>query len=65
MQDAAEIDRILLRGAERAREIAAPILFLLDEAQSSYVTGQVLSVDGGFMAAGMISGTSEAGNRNA
>jgi NAD(P)-dependent dehydrogenase (short-subunit alcohol dehydrogenase family) len=46
-------------------EIAAPILFLLDEAQSSYVTGQVLSVDGGFMAAGIMSGTSEAGNRNA
>ena len=46
-------------------EIAAPILFLLDEAQSSYVTGQVLSVDGGFIAAGIMSGTSEAGNRNA
>lgn len=46
-------------------EIAGPILFLLDEAQSSYVTGQVLSVDGGFMAAGIMSGTSEAGNRNA
>ena len=26
MQDTAEIDRILGRGAERAREIAAPIL---------------------------------------
>ena len=46
-------------------EIAAPILFLLDEAQSSYVTGQVLSVDGGFVAAGIMSGTSKAGNRNA
>ena len=30
----------------------------------SYVTGQVLSMDGGLSAAGIMSGTSEAGNRN-
>lgn len=35
-------------------EIAAAIAFLADERQSSYVTGQVLSVDGGFTAAGLM-----------
>ncbi|MCB5202238.1 SDR family oxidoreductase [Neorhizobium sp. T786] len=35
-------------------EVAAAIAFLTDERQSSYVTGQVLSVDGGFTAAGLM-----------
>jgi NAD(P)-dependent dehydrogenase (short-subunit alcohol dehydrogenase family) len=35
-------------------EIAAAILFLLDGAQSSYVTGTILPVDGGFSGAGMM-----------
>jgi NAD(P)-dependent dehydrogenase (short-subunit alcohol dehydrogenase family) len=35
-------------------EIAAAVLFLLDEAQSSYVTGEILAVDGGFRGAGMM-----------
>ena len=38
MQDQAEIDRILGRGAERAREIAAPIL-----AQAYDIVGMVRS----------------------
>ncbi|TMJ02918.1 MAG: SDR family oxidoreductase [Alphaproteobacteria bacterium] len=35
-------------------EVAAAILFLLDSAQSSYVTGTILPVDGGFSGAGMM-----------
>src|SRR3954470_13090466 len=35
-------------------EIASAILFLLDGAQSSYVTGTILPVDGGFSGAGMM-----------
>jgi NAD(P)-dependent dehydrogenase (short-subunit alcohol dehydrogenase family) len=35
-------------------EIAAAVLFLLDDAQSSYVTGEILAVDGGFRGAGMM-----------
>lgn len=37
-------------------EIAASVVFLLDGTKSGYVTGQVLSVDGGFMAAGLLTG---------
>ncbi|MBS0241471.1 MAG: SDR family oxidoreductase [Proteobacteria bacterium] len=35
-------------------EIAAAIHFLLDESQSSYVTGEILAVDGGFRGAGLV-----------
>jgi NAD(P)-dependent dehydrogenase (short-subunit alcohol dehydrogenase family) len=35
-------------------EIAGAALFLLDDARSSFVTGQVLSVDGGFTAGGLM-----------
>ncbi len=35
-------------------EIAAGVLFLLDREQSSFVTGQTLAIDGGFMSAGII-----------
>jgi NAD(P)-dependent dehydrogenase (short-subunit alcohol dehydrogenase family) len=35
-------------------EIAEAIAFLCDEARASYVTGQILSVDGGFTAAGLM-----------
>ena len=35
-------------------EIATAILFLLDGAQASYVTGTILPVDGGFSGAGMM-----------
>lgn len=43
-----------LRRYGTPEEIAAAIAFLVDERQSSYVTGQVLSVDGGFTAAGLM-----------
>ena len=35
-------------------EIASVINFLLDEAQSSYVTGEIIAVDGGYRGAGII-----------
>jgi NAD(P)-dependent dehydrogenase (short-subunit alcohol dehydrogenase family) len=35
-------------------EIAGAAIFLLDEARSSFVTGQTICVDGGFTAAGLI-----------
>lgn len=37
-----------------ADEIAGAAIFLLDAAQSSFVTGQTICVDGGFTAAGLI-----------
>ncbi|MBP7002641.1 SDR family NAD(P)-dependent oxidoreductase [Amaricoccus sp.] len=41
-------------------EIAAAVVFLLDGSRSGYVTGQTLSVDGGFTAAGILTGKSRA-----
>jgi NAD(P)-dependent dehydrogenase (short-subunit alcohol dehydrogenase family) len=38
-------------------EVAAATLFLLDGAQSGYITGQTLCVDGGFVAAGLTART--------
>jgi NAD(P)-dependent dehydrogenase (short-subunit alcohol dehydrogenase family) len=35
-------------------EIARAAAFLLDEEQSSYMTGHVLAVDGGFLAGGLL-----------
>src|SRR5947209_1447618 len=43
-----------MRRYATADEIARAILFLLDGAQSSYVTGTILPVDGGFSGAGMM-----------
>ena len=43
-----------MRRYATADEIASAILFLLDGAQSSYVTGTILPVDGGFSGAGMM-----------
>ncbi|MDF1608488.1 SDR family NAD(P)-dependent oxidoreductase [Hoeflea sp. YIM 152468] len=47
--------RIPLRRYGRPEEIADAILFLLSP-QSSYINGQVLTVDGGFSASGIIAG---------
>jgi NAD(P)-dependent dehydrogenase (short-subunit alcohol dehydrogenase family) len=38
----------------RPEELAGAALFLLDDRRSSFVTGQTISVDGGFTAGGMI-----------
>jgi NAD(P)-dependent dehydrogenase (short-subunit alcohol dehydrogenase family) len=35
-------------------EIAGAAVFLLDETKSSFVTGHILNVDGGFAAAGIL-----------
>ena len=43
-----------MRRYARADEIAAAVLFLLDDTMSSYVTGEILAVDGGFRGAGMM-----------
>jgi NAD(P)-dependent dehydrogenase (short-subunit alcohol dehydrogenase family) len=46
--------RIPLRRYGTPAEIAAAIEFLLDGARSSFVTGEILAVDGGFNSAGII-----------
>jgi len=37
-------------------EIAGAVTFLLDDRRSSYITGQIICVDGGFTAAGILGG---------
>jgi NAD(P)-dependent dehydrogenase (short-subunit alcohol dehydrogenase family) len=46
--------RVPQRRYGEPREIARAASFLLDDAQSSYVTGHVLAVDGGFLAGGLL-----------
>jgi NAD(P)-dependent dehydrogenase (short-subunit alcohol dehydrogenase family) len=46
--------RVPLRRYAEPEEIATVIAFLLDEARSSYVTGQIIGVDGGFLSAGIM-----------
>ena len=46
--------RVPLRRYAQPEEIATVIAFLLDEERSSYVTGQILGVDGGFLSAGIM-----------
>jgi len=36
------------------REIASVVAFLLDEKRASYVTGEIIAVDGGYRGAGII-----------
>ena len=45
---------IPMRRYAEPREIASVIHFLLDEGQSSFVTGEIVAVDGGYRGAGII-----------
>ena len=45
---------IPMRRYGRPEEIAETICFLLDEKRSSYITGEIIAVDGGFRGAGII-----------
>jgi len=45
---------IPMRRYSQPSEIASVIRFLLDETQSSYVTGEIIAVDGGYRGAGII-----------
>jgi NAD(P)-dependent dehydrogenase (short-subunit alcohol dehydrogenase family) len=47
--------QVPMRRFGEPEEIARGIAFLLDDAQSSYITGQTLAIDGGFIAGGLIS----------
>lgn len=51
------IDAVPMRRYGSPEDIAAATLFLLDARKSGYITGQTLSVDGGFTVAGLASGT--------
>jgi NAD(P)-dependent dehydrogenase (short-subunit alcohol dehydrogenase family) len=43
-----------LRRYGTAAEVARAIAFLADGEESGYITGQILAVDGGFTAAGLM-----------
>lgn len=49
------IRHVPMRRYGTVEEIAALVAFLLDEAQSSYITGQAIAADGGFGGAGLTS----------
>ena len=48
------LQRVPQRRYANPGEIARAAAFLLDEAQSGYITGHVLAVDGGFLAGGLL-----------
>lgn len=48
------LGRVAMRRYGQPEEIAGAIRFLVDPGASSYVTGQVLAVDGGFSTAGLL-----------
>ena len=48
------IDAVPMRRYSMPDEIAGTICHLLDETKSSYLTGQIIAVDGGFTAGGVI-----------
>jgi len=48
------IDEVPMKRYASPQEMAGTICHLLDETRSSYLTGQVIAVDGGFVAGGLI-----------
>jgi NAD(P)-dependent dehydrogenase (short-subunit alcohol dehydrogenase family) len=48
------LERIPMRRYAKPDEIAGAVLFLLDPALSSFVTGEIVAVDGGFRGAGLM-----------
>ncbi len=48
------LGRVAMRRYGEPEEIAGAVHFLIDPGSSSYVTGQVLAVDGGFTSAGLL-----------
>jgi NAD(P)-dependent dehydrogenase (short-subunit alcohol dehydrogenase family) len=48
------IHHVPMRRYARPEEMAGTVLFLLDPAQSGYLTGEIIAVDGGFRGAGMM-----------
>jgi NAD(P)-dependent dehydrogenase (short-subunit alcohol dehydrogenase family) len=47
-------DTVPLQRYGTPEEIAEAVVFLLDQKRASYITGQILAVDGGFTAAGLL-----------
>jgi len=48
------LERIPMRRYAQPEEISGAVLFLLDPAVSSFVTGEIIAVDGGFRGAGLM-----------
>ena len=48
------LERIPMRRYAQPEEISGTVLFLLDPAMSSFVTGEIVAVDGGFRGAGLM-----------
>jgi NAD(P)-dependent dehydrogenase (short-subunit alcohol dehydrogenase family) len=48
------LERIPMRRYAQPEEISGAVLFLLDPALSSFVTGEIIAVDGGFRGAGLM-----------
>ena len=57
------ISSVPMRRYGAPEDIAAATVFLLDDSRSGYVTGQTICVDGGFTAAGIMTGKSLASVR--
>ena len=48
------LERIPMRRYGKPSEIAEMVVFLLDAEKSSYLTGEIIAVDGGFRGAGLM-----------
>ena len=48
------IHHVPMRRYATPEEMTGTVLFLLDPAQSGYLTGEIIAIDGGFRGAGMM-----------